>query len=99
MVPSLFHHRLHALDAAPTEHAFRPDHQDQDHQHVRCEVFGAAADIRIEIAGGEIFDDADDQPADDGAHDRVETAQNYDRENPEADQCQLVVDADDRTPD
>ena len=28
------------------------------------EILGAAADIRVEIAGGEVLDDADDEPAD-----------------------------------
>src|SRR5271166_5325646 len=40
----------HALDPATAEHALRPQHQGDDHQHVRSEILGTAADIRIEIA-------------------------------------------------
>ena len=89
----------HALDPAAAEDAVGPDHQDQDHQHVGREILGAAADIRVEIAGRQVLDDADDQPADHRADDRIEAAQDHHREHLQADQRQLVVDAEHRAPD
>ena len=69
-----------------------------DHQHVGHEILGAAADIGVEIAGRQVLDDADDQPADHRADDRIEPAQDHHRKHLEADQRQLVVDAEHRRP-
>src|SRR6516164_3019310 len=70
-----------SLDQSPAEDAVGPDHQRDDHQDVRGEVLGAAADVRIEIAGREILDDTDDDPADHGTDDRVEAAENHHRKH------------------
>src|SRR5438874_7166559 len=40
----------YALDDLLAEDAVRPDHQRGDHQHVRREVLGAAADVGIDVA-------------------------------------------------
>ena len=53
-----------------------------DHQHVGRKILGAAADVGVEIAGGQAFHHADDEPADHGAEDRVEPAEDHDRETP-----------------
>src|SRR6516164_7568229 len=89
----------HALDTAAAEDAFGPQHQGYDHQHVGSEILCAAADIGVEVAGGEVFDDAYDQPADHRAEDRVEAAEDDDRKHFETDESKLVVDAEHRAPD
>src|SRR6516164_5369170 len=89
----------HALDTAAAEEAFWPQHQGYDHQHVRSEILRAAADIGVEVAGGEVFDDAYDQPADHRAEDRIETAEDDDGKHFETDESKLVVDAKHRAPD
>src|SRR5205814_4200631 len=73
--------------------AVRANHQREDHQDVRCEVFGATAHVGIDVAGGDVLHDADDEPPDDGPGDRIETTEDHDRENLEADQRQVHVDA------
>src|SRR5438045_4898915 len=90
---------LYALDTAPAEDPFRPDHQHQDHQHIGRKILCAAPDDRVEIPGSKILDDADDEPADNRAHDRVEPAQDHNRKDLEADEGQLVVDTQHRAPD
>src|SRR5207302_1239431 len=90
--------KLHALDAAPAEDALGADHQDQDHQHIRSKVLGAAANARIEIAGREVLDDADDQAADHRPDHRIEAAQDHHRKHLETDQRELVVNAEHRAP-
>src|SRR5215471_6357507 len=89
---------LHALDAAAAENSLRPHHQDQNHQHVGRKVLGAAADIGIEVAGSEILDDADNQPADHRTQYRVETAEDHDRKHFQPDQRELIVNAQHRSP-
>src|SRR5215471_126988 len=88
----------HALDPAAAEDPLGAQHQDEDHQHVRREILGAAADKRIEITSGQIFDNADDQPADNGADDRIQPAEDHHRENLETDKSELVVNAEHRSP-
>src|SRR5438876_34738 len=75
----------HSFDDPLAEDAVGPDHQGQDHQDVRCEVFGATAHVRIDVAGGDVLHDADDEPADDRPRDRIETAEDHDRKDLEAD--------------
>src|SRR5215813_12699702 len=53
------------LDDALAEHAVGANHQRDDHQDVRRKVFRAAADDRVDVAGRDTLDDADDQSADD----------------------------------
>src|SRR5260370_21747275 len=83
----------HPLDDSLPEDAVGANHQREDHQDVRCEVLGAAAHVGIDVAGGDVLHDADDEPADDGPRDRIETAEDHDREDLEADQRQAHVDA------
>src|SRR6516162_9821170 len=87
-----------SLYQSPAEDAVGPDHQRDDHQDVRSEVVGAAADVRIEIAGREILDDADDDPADHGTDDRVKAAENHHRKHFQTHHRELVVDAEHRSP-
>src|SRR5579883_2215928 len=54
----------HPLDASPAENAFRPHHQDRDHQQKRDEILGSATDDRIEKPGRDAFNTPDDKPAD-----------------------------------
>src|SRR4026207_1729214 len=81
------------LDDAFAEDAVGPDHEREDHQDVGGEVLGAAAPVGIDVAGGDVLDDADDQPAHDRARDRVQAAQDHDREDLEPHQRQVDVDA------
>src|SRR5438105_15763941 len=64
----------------------------------RSEVLGAAPDVGVEIASGDVLDDADDQPADDRARHRVHAAQDDHREDLEADQRELDIDAEQVAP-
>src|SRR5690349_14204853 len=81
------------FDDALTEHSVRPNHQRQNHQHVRREVFGSAAHERIDVPGGDVLDDTDDEPADHRAGNRVEPAENHHGKDFEANQRQIHVDA------
>src|SRR5215470_14073130 len=90
---------LDPFDDLLAEDAVRPDHQGQDHQDVRREVLGPAAYVRVHVAGGHVLHDADDQPADHRARDRVEPAQDHNREYLEAHQRQVDVDAQQVAPD
>src|SRR5205085_11719416 len=88
-----------ALDAATAENPLRAHHQHQDHQHIRREILGPATDIRVEVSGGQVLDNPDDETADHRTHDRIEPAEDHYRKDLEADQRQLVVDAEHRPPD
>ena len=57
------------------------DHQGQDHQHVGGEILGAAAHVRVDVAGGDALHDPHDESAHDGPRNRVEAAQDHDREH------------------
>src|SRR5262249_25845026 len=70
----------YALNDLFAENPVRPHHERGNHQPVRREVFGAPTNIRIDVAGGEIFHDADDEPAEDGTRNGVEPAENHHRE-------------------
>src|SRR6185436_4913461 len=88
----------YAFDNPLAEDAVRANHQGEDHQDVGGEVFGAAAHVRIDIAGGDVLDDADDEPAHDRTRDGVQPAQDHDREHLEPHQRQVHVDAEQVSP-
>src|SRR5262249_14007433 len=92
-------HASNAFDQRSAENAVGPDHHDEDHQDVGREVLRAAADIGVEIAGGQILDHAHDQSADDGADHRVEAAQDDDRKHLETNERELVIDPQHGAPD
>src|SRR5947207_8709159 len=83
----------HSLDDAFAEDAVGPDHQRDDHEHVGGEVLGAAADVGVDVPGGNVLDDADDEAADHGARNRVQPAQDHDRADLEADEREVDVHA------
>ena len=76
------------------EDAVRSDHQRDDHQDIRREVLGAAADIRIEVPCGQVLDDAHDQSANHCADNRVKPTEDDDGKHFEPDDSELIVDAD-----
>src|SRR5262249_18570554 len=88
----------YALDDFLAENAVWANHQRGDHQHVRREVFGAAADVGIDVPGGEIFHHADDEPAQDRAGNGVEPAENHDRKHLEAHEREVHVDPEEIAP-
>src|SRR6202020_2423660 len=90
---------LYPFDLALAEEAVGLEHQRHDHQEIRREVLGAAADIGIDISGGQALHDADRQAADHGAGDRIEAAKDHDRKHLEADQRELDIDAKHVAPD
>ena len=63
----------HALDDSFTEDAVGANHQGEDHEDVGGEVFGAAADVGVDVAGRDVLDDADDEASDDRARDRIQS--------------------------
>src|SRR3989441_7105335 len=81
------------LDDLLAEDTVGTDHQRQDHQHVRREVLGAAADPGVDVAGRHVLHDPDDEAPDDRARDRIQPAQDHDREDLEADQREVDVHA------
>src|SRR5262245_56236261 len=60
-----YRRRSYAFDDAFAEDTVRANHQRQDHQDVRREILGAAAHVRVDVPGGHVLHDADDEPADD----------------------------------
>src|SRR5512141_1174343 len=68
----------HPLDLDLPEESVRLHHQDEDQRHERRDLLHAAAEDRVEVATREVLQDADGQPADDGAHHAVEAAQDHD---------------------
>src|SRR5438094_745225 len=90
--------RSHSLDDGFAEDAVRPNHQRDDHEHVRREVLGAAADQRVDEARGDVLDDAHDQAADDGPGNGVEPAEDDDREDLEADEGEIRIHAEEIAP-
>src|SRR5215469_13266913 len=92
VLPRVRLERSDALDPPATENAVGANHQGDNHQDVRGEILGAAADIGIEIAGGQVFNHANDQTTDDSADDRVESAQNNHGKHLETDERELVID-------
>src|SRR6185437_16235851 len=89
---------LHPLDPARAEHAVRPYHEHQDHQHVRREILSAAADIGVEIAGCEVLYHAHDQAADHRAADGIQSAQDNHGKHLQPDERELHVDTQHRAP-
>src|SRR3989454_6926001 len=89
----------YAFDDLLAEDAVGPNHQRQDHQDVRREVLRPAADVRINVARGHVLHDADDQPTEDRPRDRVEPAQDHDREDLEAHEREMHIDAEHAAPD
>src|SRR5262245_60087687 len=83
----------YTLDDPLSEDSVGPDHQGNDHQDVGGEIFGATAHDGVDVAGGHVLDNADDEAADDGARDRVEPAQDDHGEHFETHQGQVGVDA------
>src|SRR5881409_407080 len=83
----------HAFDDAFAEDAVGANHQREDHQDVRREVLGAAADVGVDVAGRHVLHDADDEPADDRPRNRVEAAEDHHGENLEAHEREVHVDA------
>src|SRR5439155_19157872 len=90
---------LHPLDPVRAEHAVGLEHQGDDHHHVGREVLGAAADVGVEVAGGQALDQADDEATYHGAEDGIETAEDDHRKHLEAHQHQVDVDAQHAAPD
>src|SRR5439155_9502426 len=88
----------YALDDAFTEDTVGANHEGEDHEDVGREVLGAAADIGVDVAGGDVLDDTDDEAADDRARNGVEPTQDDHREHLEADQRQVHVDAEQVAP-
>src|SRR5258705_9525290 len=88
----------HAFDDRFAEDPVRPDHQRDDHQEVGREVLGAAAYVRVHVAGRHVLDDPDHEPAHDGAGNRVEAAQDHHREDLEAHQGQVGVHPEEAAP-
>src|SRR5579863_2658249 len=86
------------LDQPAAEDAVGPDHEHQDHQEIGREILGAAADIGIEIASGQVLDNADDQSTDHGTDHGVEPAENDHGKDFEPDDAELVVDAEHGAP-
>src|SRR4029453_932345 len=86
------------LDDAFAEDAVGPDHQREDHQDVGREVLGAAADQRVDVAGRDVLDDADDEAADDRAGDGIEATRDDPRDPLEAGQPQGHGDAEQVAP-
>src|SRR5712691_9539664 len=83
----------YAFDDALAEHAIRPNHQRENHEDVGREILGAAAHVGVDVPGRHVLHAADDEPADDGARDRVEPTQDHHREHLEADQGEVHVHA------
>src|SRR4030095_16882959 len=97
--PQARYARSDSFDDAFAEHAVRANHERENHEDVGRKVLGAAADVGIDVPGGDVLDNADDEAADDRAGDRVEPAEDHDRKHLEADQRQVHVDAGEVSPD
>src|SRR5262245_23457539 len=67
----------YALDDLLAEDPVGADHERHDHQDVRGEVLGAPAHQRVQVPRRHVLDDAHDEPAEDGAGDRVEPAEDH----------------------
>src|SRR2546421_8989764 len=88
----------YSLDDAFAEDAVGTNHQRHDHEDVGGEVLGAAAHVRIDVAGRHVLHDPHDEAAHDGAGDGVEPAQDHHREHLEADQREVDVHAEQVAP-
>src|SRR5678816_2198814 len=88
----------HPLDDALAEDAVGTNHEGEDHQHVRGEVFRTAPHVRIDVTRGHVLHDADDEAAHDGAGDGVESAQDDHGKDLEPHQGEVDVDAEQVAP-
>src|SRR2546427_12159714 len=82
----------YAFDDLLAEDAVGPNHQRQDHQDVRREVLRPAADVRINVARGDVLHDAYDQRTEDRPRDRADPAQDHDRDTLEAHDRETPID-------
>src|SRR5205085_9371032 len=73
-------HRLDPIDDLLAEEAFGPDKQEEERDHIREPRLDAAAHIGPEIYLGELLASTDDEPADDGAGDRLEATEDKHRQ-------------------
>src|SRR5216684_158110 len=55
------------LDPDLAEQAVGPHHEDEHQRHERGDLLHPAAEHRVEVAAGEVFEHADEQAAEDGA--------------------------------
>src|SRR5438105_2284529 len=68
----------YALDDSFAEQALRTEQEERQRQHVGEPVFDGAADQGAPVDFGDLFADADDEAAGDGAGDRREAAEDED---------------------
>src|SRR5258708_8276633 len=83
----------HPLDSYLAEETVRTHHENEDQRHEGGDFLHAAAEAGVQIAAGEIFQHADEQAAEDGAADAVESAHDHHRQHLEAEDGERPVDA------
>src|SRR5690606_30003254 len=77
--------RSHPFDFDGAEQAVRFHHQDQHEHHEGHHRSEAHAQHRIDEAGGQVFEDPDEQPADHGSRHAVKAPDDDGREDEDAD--------------
>src|SRR5437879_13754004 len=83
----------YALDDSFAEQALWAEQQERQRQHVGEPVFDRAADQRAPVDFGDLFADADDEAAGDGAGDRREAAEDEDGQRLEGDEREAELHA------